>query len=192
MKQASVTKRAAVWLTLLGFCLPQSAVAAAPPTDQSTAVADVALRDGGLLLGRVVDPRGNAIVGTPVSLQHEDQEVAAGRTDTNGIFAFDDVRGGVHHVAAVGDLRTYRLWASGTAPPGAQESALVVGRNGAAPAPVPTLAPTPAFSPGAWQPAPLRFFQRPWVAGGIAGGVMAAAISVPIALSDNDDGPSSP
>ena len=164
---------------MMGFCLPSSALAAAPPLGPTPAVVDVALQDGGLLLGQVVDAQGTAIAATPVALWHENQEIGASRTDANGTFAFRDVRGGVHQVAAAEGLQTYRFWAPGTSPPTARPSVQVVAYDAPIPEPMPQTV--------------LPFFRRPWVAGGIAGGLMATAISVPIALSNtNEHTPTSP
>ena len=179
MINARIFGGGAVWSVLLGFCLPASALAADPPLSRSPAVVDVALRDGGMLYGQVVDPQGNAVSDTPVALSYDNREIGRSRSDTHGTFAFQDLRGGVHRVAAADGLQTYRLWAPGTAPPTAQPTVQFVAHRTTAPGPMPQIV--------------VPFFKRPWVVGGIAGGLVATAISVPVALLNTDEStPASP
>ena len=54
MKRLGVVQTVSVWIAVAGFCLPHSLLASTPTTDAKPAAADVALSDGGLLLGLVL------------------------------------------------------------------------------------------------------------------------------------------
>lgn len=129
-------------------------------------IADVALTSGGVFSGQVVDAQGQPQAGSNVVVSQQQQVVATTTTDQNGQFSIRGLQGGVYQVASGQGMKLYRLWAPDTAPPGARQSALVVtgdqvvrGQGG------------------------LRYWlTNPWV---LAVGV-AAAIAVPIALSNRE------
>jgi len=174
MKGVTIIRAVAVWLAVAGFCLPQVALATTPETTCPSTVVDVALHDGGVLLGQVVDPQGVSLASVPVLLKTEGQPLAEGKTDTNGGFAFRGLQGGVYQLVAAEGHAAYRLWAPGTAPPSARPGALViVGRE------------TVRGQCGA-----LGFWlSNPWVIAGI----VAAAVSIPVAIHNAKDGqPASP
>jgi len=150
-----------VWLAVLGMCLPE-ALLAAPA--QTPVVIDVTLRDGGTLVGQVVDPQGTPMVNTPVSLRSNGKELVAGNTNDKGVFAFRGLNQGVYQVVAANGFGTFRVWTQETAPPVAQPGALIVAGqetvrgNG------------PAIS----------FLTNPWV----LAAAIAAAVGIPIAVSN--------
>lgn len=115
----------AVSIAVAGLCLPQSLFAATSPSP-SARVIDVELRDGGVLLGQLVDPQGIAKAGESVILLDGAEKLAEAQTDADGRFAFRGLRGGVYQLTAAEGIGAYRLWAPGTAPPSAQAGALVV------------------------------------------------------------------
>jgi len=127
MKTRRIVNGVMVSLAAIGFLLPQPLVAGNPAP--ASAVVDVALRDGGVLIGQVVDEQGAALGNVPVSLRHEDRDLAAAKTTKEGYFAFKGVRGGVYQLVAAQGHGVYRVWSPGTAPPAAQEGALVVSGN---------------------------------------------------------------
>jgi len=92
-----------------------AAVFAVEPTP-SPQVSDVSLKDGGILLGRVVDLQGAGVTGVPVSVKAQNREVAQTTTTADGRFVVKGLRGGVYHVAAAEGQGVYRLWSAGTAP----------------------------------------------------------------------------
>ena len=147
-----------VTLAALGICAPQIAFTAEPT--QGSAVLDIALRDGGVLQGQVVGPQGSGLAGVPVSIKADGRDVVATSTTSDGSFAVQGLRGGVYQLAAGSTNGVYRFWSAGTAPPVAQQDAIVhvQGPN------------TGGSTP---------FILSPWVIGlGIA-----AAIAVPVALT---------
>ena len=129
----------AVWLACLGMILPESALAASGPDavqplpstvgTPTPPVSDVALQDGGILAGQVLDRQGVPLAGAPVVLRQNDVEVASTATDANGQFHVSGLRGGLYQVAVGQEVRVYRLWAARTAPPSAQPAALLVSGN---------------------------------------------------------------
>jgi hypothetical protein len=107
---------------------PTKSAPAEKTTKQKAATStDVALQGKqGTLLGQVVDTSGKPVAATTVSLRHGNRVVAKGKTDSNGQFAFNNLRGGVYQVLAANSFGTFRVWARGTAPKSAKPRALVV------------------------------------------------------------------
>jgi hypothetical protein len=119
-------QQVAVWLAVVGFCVPQAALAAGPAGDQSPLILDVALHDGGTLVGQVVDAQGIPQANSPVSLRSATHELAAGQTNAQGYFAFSGLNSGVYQVVTSSGAGVYRVWSQSTAPPAAQPGALIV------------------------------------------------------------------
>lgn len=163
MKGLRILTQTAVWLAVVGFCIP-TAVLAAPPAAQEAV--DVALREGGVLLGQVVDPQGAAIGDAKVALVDGQNELAVAKTRGDGYFAFSGLRGGVYQVAAANGQGVYRVWAPGTAPPSAEQGALVVAGGQ-----------TVRGQAGGL----MMFLSNPWVIAGI----VATAVAVPVAVHNS-------
>jgi len=89
------------------------------------AILDVALSDGGMLHGRVVSVQGTGVAGAPVFVRAQNRDVATATTAADGTFAVQGLKGGVYQVATVQGHGIYRLWSAGTAPPAAQNGAVV-------------------------------------------------------------------
>jgi hypothetical protein len=94
--------------------------------DPGPAVVDVALGEGGTFTGQLVDPQGEGQAGVAVRLVQGDREIAVGRTDSRGHFAFRGLRGGTYLVQSDRGHGVCRLWAPGTAPPSATPAVLLV------------------------------------------------------------------
>ena len=129
MKTGKVIRTATLLLATLGMCLPQVGFAQAPstPTTPPTpAVVDIALADGGVLHGQLVDLQNRSVANVPVSVRTQDQEVARAITTNDGHFTVQGLRGNrVYQVAAGQGQGVYRLWTANAAPPSAQNNALV-------------------------------------------------------------------
>jgi hypothetical protein len=120
-------KFAAAALSCLGMLLSPMTMAAAPLAAPSpTAPSDVALGDGGILVGQVVDAQGVAVAMARVTLADHKQEIAQVRADQEGKFAVPGLRGGVYRISSRGQDAMYRLWAPRTAPPVAQQGVILV------------------------------------------------------------------
>ena len=162
-----------VALAVCGLCLPQPLLAAGATAKRAPIVSDVALANGGVLIGQVVNPQGHSIAKVPVSLRDEQREIAKTETDKNGYFAVRGLRGGVYQIVAAEGQGTYRIWTPGSSPPSAQKGALVVAGSE-----------TVRGQLGG----PLSFWlSNPWV----VAGVVATAATVPVAIH-NSDRPTSP
>jgi hypothetical protein len=180
MKLATIFKGLVVGVAILGICLPQSLLASTP-VKQSAPVVDVALGQGGKLLGQVVDTNGAVESSVPVSLRQGDRELARAKADANGYFAFSGLRGGVYQVVAAKGVASYRVWAQRTAPPTAQKGALVVsGQN---------LMRAQGHGHGRFSRMKC-YLANPWVVAGI----VATAVAVPVGIhnSSSSSGPASP
>lgn len=93
---------------------------------EPSAMRDVALADGGVFRGQVVDAQGQPQANVAVTLASQTGEQSQATTDQQGIFQFRNVRGGVYTVSIGGGGSAIRLWAPRTAPPKAAEAALLV------------------------------------------------------------------
>ena len=179
------------WLAAAGLCFPVQAFAAgndARPADQAAAqtwrVIDVELRSGGVLVGHVRDAAAEPFADADVSILSGGNAVAATRTDENGLFAVSGLRGGVHQVHADNAAQVCRLWAPGTAPPQSPSAVQIVTGDDVVRA--------------QWGPPPGNHFLKKakvWATNPfVIGGIVAAAIAIPVALhnaDDDDDGPNS-
>jgi len=185
MKRMGLLKSGTILLACLGLLIPgpmlQASTTDAGSQDRADgrapAVVDVALSDGGTLHGQVVDPQGNPLSRTAVSIQQFDREVANTVTDPSGRFRATGLSGGTYRIVAGQATGTFRLWAPNTAPPSARPAALVVPGN-------------QQLVRGNECNRCLQLLRNPWVIAGI----VAVAIAVPVAIynADDDDGPHSP
>ena len=149
---------------------------------------DVALQDGGVLVGQVLDAQGKAIAGAPVAVQTAGKAVANTITDKNGRFRVEGLRGGVHLVATVGQQGVYRCWATQTAPPAAQRGLMLVSSTdvvrGQCGCGTPVCG-SPVCGCGGGGGIGNWMANHPI----FTAGAIATAIAVPLAVDDDDDTP---
>ncbi|HID77329.1 MAG TPA: carboxypeptidase regulatory-like domain-containing protein [Planctomycetaceae bacterium] len=169
-----VIQQLAVWLAVAGFCAPPVAWAATPEKPSSP-IADLMLHEGNTLVGQVVDAQGKPLADVPVSLRVAAGELAAGKTNAQGYFAFRGLRSGVYQIAIPAGVAMYRVWAPGTAPPAAQPGAMLVADG------------QTVRGQGCCQGLFGFLGKHPL----LTAGLIAAAIAIPIAIAA-DKGPSSP
>lgn len=162
MKIGKFVRGVLISLAAFGVCLPELAFAAAPVA-ATPAVVDVAMADGGVLHGQVVDIQGSGTAGIPVTLKAQNQDVVRTTTAEQGRFSVSGLRGGVYQVSAGEGQGVYRLWTAKAAPPSAQKNIVFTQGGG-----VKTLLANPI----------------------VIAGVVATAIAVPVALANSN--PSSP
>jgi hypothetical protein len=165
MKKGRIVRGIALLLGVVGICVPELALAAPPVANP--AVVDVALSDGGVLHGQLVDLRGSSAAGVPVSVKTQNRQVVSTVTAKDGQFVVPGLRGGVYQVAAGDGQGVYRLWTAKAAPPSAQKNAIV-------------------FTQGVFGGAPKMLLANPVV----VAGVVATAVAVPVAVVNSQ--PSSP
>ena len=177
-------QRGVTWVAAAAIVTQPQLILAAevnqPVVARSAAVAvapqDVALADGGVLIGQVVDTAGKPQAMTPVSLSTGGKEIARVTTDAKGEFRVASLKGGVYQVSTKGNSSVYRFWAPQTAPPSSLSGlnmvsgdSVVRGQMGGG----------PLASAGQW------IAEHPI----ITAGAIATAIAVPLALDDDDDNP---
>ncbi len=167
----------AAWLACLGMLVPAlPARAQAPtapaaktePTPAKTLIADVALHDAGKLYGMVVDAQGLPMSGTEVTISQAGKVVGRAKTDALGQFSSGALRGGVYQVAAGKGVTTLRVWEASAAPPAARSVALVVGSS--------------TVVRGQRKFGSLVFSDA-----AVLVAIIAAAIAIPIAISNSDN-----
>ena len=112
----------AALLSCVSLLLPQAAFAG----PQKNVVTDIALQQGGLLVGQVMGRDGSVRAGEQVAILFGNREVVRTTTDENGIFAAAGLRGGQYRVASNEGASLIRAWAPNTAPPAAREGSLLV------------------------------------------------------------------
>lgn len=166
---------AAVTLASFGLVLPQPVLAQAPAGVRSAStpavvapISDVQLHQGGTLMGQVVNADGAPLKGTIVHVQQGGAQVATITTNESGFFQANHLHGGIYQVAAADGYGTYRMWAPNTAPPAAKPGLLLISGS-----------PVVRGQEHGY----VYWLTNPWVLAGLIG----AAITVPIALNNDDD-----
>lgn len=158
-----------VGLAFVGFCLPATAWTADSSPLPAPQIADVALRDGGVLVGQLVDGQNAPQSGVRVSLQDtQNREVGAAVTDRQGSFAISAVHAGLFQIVTPQGRQIYRIWTTNMAPPSAQQGVLLV-------APGKTVRGEANSEPSG------GVFGSPAVVGAALGAGVATAIAVPVA-----------
>ena len=160
----------------VGLANGQLVCASTPPAAGPPIVRDVALHGQGTLRGLVVDAQGASLANVDVALVQRGEAVARVRSANDGSFAVSGLRGGVYQISTQGVVGNLRLWAPHTAPPVAEDEALVVHQ-------APVVYQAPPAAAAARGSKVWRIVTNPWVLGGVA----AAAIIIPLSLDDHDD-----
>ncbi|MHB8974595.1 MAG: hypothetical protein ACYC3X_16825 [Pirellulaceae bacterium] len=168
MKASKVMHVAVVALTCLSSVSADLARAAGPA---GTKIRDVSLQSAGVLRGEVVNAQGVPRGDMQVTAVQNGQALAVAQTDPAGRFQLVRMTAGVYELQTAGSSDVYRLWAPRTAPPAAQDSVLLVAGEQVV---VRQNNPHPVLGPLA----------NPWVIGGI----VAAAVAIPLAISSRHNG----
>ena len=104
-------------MACLGMIVPPAAFGDSPVVQQqSKRVLDVSLHQGGLLVGQVVNPQGEAQNNVEVAIVHNGREVARTKTDQLGRFAIKGLGSGAYQLATSGSQLPVRAWSKGMAP----------------------------------------------------------------------------
>lgn len=173
-------QRGVTWVAAAAVIVqPQLLLAEGQPVvARSAAVAvapqDVALGEGGVLMGQVVDTAGKPQAMAPVSLATGGKEIARVTTDAEGQFQVASLKGGVYQVSTTGNSSVYRFWAPRTAPPNSLNGLNMVTGNSVIRG---QMGGGPLARAGQW------IAEHPI----ITAGAIATAIAVPLALDDDDD-----
>lgn len=130
-------------------------------------VSNVALQDN-VLQGALVDASGQAIAEASVTLSRMDQVIDQQVTDAEGRYAFENVQAGYYQVRSAAGMELVRTWEADSAPNGARQGVIqTADRN---------------VARGQFGQHGLTGAQKLMI-----GGVIGAAIAIPIAVSNNDD-----
>lgn len=173
MRNVNVVTKVMVTLAAVGLCFPSAAIAATAPAKPK--VMDVALLEGNVLVGQLVNTAGGPMADAKVMMQGKDQSAVALKTNKEGVFAVKGVPAGVYSLASKDTQGVYRLWAPKTAPPNAQKGALLVSGN--------------EVARGQYARGLRNMLANPW----IVAGIVACAVAIPVAIhNSNHSSPSSP
>lgn len=167
---------AMVWL--MSHPLALSAEVARVPSPQP--VQDVVLHErlgekSQVLVGTVLDERGQPCGESEVKLLRGDKLLATTRCNKDGFFAFCNVSPGVYRVVTANSETHCRVWPAVTAPPGALPGMVAFEGDQTVRGQI-----LPTGRGRIW-----RALRNPWVIGGIV--AVAVAVPVAIALADDDD-----
>jgi hypothetical protein len=133
MKRFQFYQFAAAAVASVGLVLPSGVMAAdagqAPvpaSAAQSPSILDVSLGDSGTLNGQVLNPEGNPLVKTTVSVRSPAGDTASAVTDLQGCFSIRGLQGGVYEVRCGENSGAFRLWTANASPPSATKRVLIV------------------------------------------------------------------
>ena len=99
---------------------------AAKTRQTAPVVTDIALSTGNTFTGQVVDAQGHGVDGAAVTVRQGGKDIAKTTSSNEGYFSVTGLRGGTYEVEAGQSRGMYRFWAVNTAPPSAQNQALLV------------------------------------------------------------------
>jgi hypothetical protein len=182
--------RAAALLATVALATPVPALAVEPvrptakagvnPAAESAPTAklvtDVALDETGALNGQAVNMQGQPLAGATVVLDDGRTQTTA-TADAQGRFRFPELRGGAYRVQTGQQMKMCRAWKAGTAPPAANRGLMIVDGDQA------VLGQYCATPVGGGASRLREIMYNPLV----IGGVIAAAIAIPVALHNSDD-----
>lgn len=169
MKAMRLVQRTALALAVVGCCIPQCALAATP-APRPVQVIDIQMHEGNVLLGQVVSVDNAPIVNQDVALLSGTKQLAVAKTDPSGYFAFSGLVNGAYQLQTKDGQLACRAWTKQTAPPSAEQGALVVSGGDTV--------------RGQYGMRSLRnTLANPWVIAAIA----IPAIAIPVALANIDD-----
>ena len=182
LQQFSVWAAVAVVVLQPQILLAKEMPAPAPHVLQAMAVADVQLQTGGLLHGQLVDKQGNALAATNIVVTNDRAQWQT-QTDAQGRFQIAGLSGSTYRMAVGQQVQMIRAWSPGTAPPKTVTGLLVVKDNG-------VVLGQHCASPvcGSAIAAAKHPLANPW----IFGGLVAAAIAIPVAIHNSDDDSATP
>jgi hypothetical protein len=184
MRINKALQRGMLVLACVGMIIPRSCLLAQQPTKST--ITDVALDAQGIFQGRVVDAQGQPVTGINVLMKTDEAVVVSTQTDAAGAFQVNSLRGGFYQLHVASSAKNVRVWAPSTAPPSATEGLLVTlgdvqrGQGCTVDSCTGTCGGTCAACGGGGA---LGFFTHPFV----IGAAVAAAIAIPLAVSNNDD-----
>jgi hypothetical protein len=139
------------------------------PSKATNVVVDVALQDGGVLVGQVFNSAGMTRANVPLMIRDRMGRNMQVEADGMGVFTVKNVQGGIYQIRVGNTVAAYRLWAPGTAPPAARSGVVLVDNQ--------------QVSRGQGK-GRSSVFRHPWAITSF----VAAAIIIPIAVTNEGSG----
>ncbi|MCS7237105.1 MAG: carboxypeptidase-like regulatory domain-containing protein [Thermoguttaceae bacterium] len=164
-----------------GWALEPGRELAANPPVQDVVLQPQIGQKTNVLLGTVVDAKGQPCTDQEVKLLRDEKVLATVRSDKDGYFAFTNVPAGLYRVVTSEAQTVCRAWLPTTAPPGALPGVVAVQGDDVVRGQI-----LPGARGRLW-----RILRNPWVIGGI----VAAAVAIPVAIAvadDDEEAPASP
>ncbi len=127
MRGTKMFRMQVIALVCVGLMMPHTLMGATPAP--KVKINDVALGNGGTLIGQVVDQQGLGIAGAQVVVLQQGRKPVQTAADKTGKFKAVGLNGGTAQIVTAGGQGVYRLWAAKTAPPAAHRSALLFGNG---------------------------------------------------------------
>jgi hypothetical protein len=189
MKTTHALKMAVVWTACLGLLSPTAVFGQTPQPNNPTSpqIRDIALTQGNVLNGQVVNAQGYRMANATVAIARDGMQTLQLSTNAMGQFQATGLPGGVYKIAGGGSEGVYRLWASRTAPPSATTGLLLVGDAGVVRGQCgdacgqcgPCVAGQSFGGPGQGL---LGLLANPW----FVTAAVAAAVAIPLSIDDDD------
>lgn len=137
MKVRNVLKSALAALACFGTLIPQQSLNAAQSAPEAPAseadadsqarkITDIELDRQGRLRGFLVDTNGKPEALKKVQIRQGKKLLAETKTDRNGEFQVNKLRGGVYQIVSKDQAAVVRVWSNGTAPPKSKDAVLLV------------------------------------------------------------------
>ncbi len=169
-------QQSVVALACLGMLISPTFAGQAP---RGTSIPDVKMTAGGVE-GAVVNANRAESAGSRVVILHRGEVKAQVKTDKNGRFRVENLKGGVYQFRTEQGGGAFRLWAERTAPPKAATKLLIVEQGKV----VRGIFGHDGHGTGHGGQI-MNALSNPWVLAGI----VAVAVAVPLALDDDDSSP---
>lgn len=161
MKLVKSLNKLAVTLACAGMLVGQTVQAASP------IIRDVALQPGGVLNGQVLNEQAVAQAHAKLAVVHKGKPLTVTETDAAGRFVLTGLEPGIYELHLAEGGGAYRVWAPQTAPPAAEEGALLIQDS--------------RVVRGNHGGGHFGWLANPWVLAAI----VAAAIAIPLAIDDD-------
>ena len=94
--------------------------------NSQSVVTDVALQDGGVLKGQLVDSSGAPHTNMQVVLAKNGKLVETAKSNQNGQFVVTNMKAGVYQINTPQSSGVFRVWAPRTAPPNSKAGVLMI------------------------------------------------------------------
>ncbi len=124
MRGTKLFRMQVIALVCVGLMMPHTLLGATAAP--KVKINDVALGNGGALIGQVVDQQGLGVAGAQVVVLQQGLKPVQTVADRTGKFQVVGLKGGPTKVVTAGGHGVYRLWAANTAPPAAKPAALLL------------------------------------------------------------------